>query len=129
MRYERDEASSGLGADAHRALRSIYAAPGEHEYWEGLEARIMARVTNGAEEWWSFFGGWTRVGLLAAGVAGLLVGYTAYRSHSEEQRMASLAVMEASESVRAEVETAALVPGTTRDATTRDATLRYVFSR
>lgn len=126
MRYERDEASSGLGADVHRVLRSIYTSPDDHDYWEGLESRIMSRVTSGAAEWWSFFGGWTRVGLLAAGVAGLIVSYAAYRGHAEEQRMASLAVMQASESVRAEVETAALLPGGT---TTRDATLRYVFSR
>lgn len=126
MRYERDEASSGLSDDAHRALQAIYRSPAEHEYWEGLESRIMSRVASGAGEWWSFFGDWTRVGLLAAGIAGLIVSVAAYQSRAEEQRLATLAVMEASESVRAEVETAALVPGGT---TTRDATLRYVFSR
>lgn len=125
MRYEREEASSELSGDARRALRSMYAAPAGRDYWEGLESRIMSRVTEGATEWWSFFGGWTRVGLLAAGLTGLIAGLAAYRSHAQEQRIASQAVIRA-ESIRAEVETAELVPS---GPTTRDATLRYVFSR
>lgn len=125
MRYEREEASSELSGDARRALRSMYAPPAGREYWEGLESRIMSRVTEGAAEWWSFFGGWTRVGLLAAGLTGLIASLAAYRSHAQEQRIASQAVIGA-QGIRAEVETAELVPS---GPSTRDATLRYVFSR
>jgi hypothetical protein len=125
MRYEREEASSELSGDVRRTLRSMYAPPAGREYWEGLESRIMSRVTEGAAEWWSFFGGWTRIGLLAAGLTGLLASFAAYRSHAQEQRMASQAVIDA-KTVRAEVETAELMPS---GPSTRDATLRYVFSR
>jgi hypothetical protein len=101
----------------------MYAPPGGEAYWSGLESRIMARVSGGAAEWWSFFGGWTRVGLMAAGVTALIAGLVAYRSHTESQRLAYEAVIETPESVRAAVEPS-MVPGVA----SRDATIRYVFS-
>ena len=125
MRYERDESASlELGADVRRVLRHIYAPPVGERYWNGLESRIMARVALRTTEWWSFFGGWTRVGLLAAGLTGLIAGLVAYRGHAEARRLAYRSILEAPESVRAEVESA-VVPG---GASTREATLRYVFS-
>lgn len=125
MRYERDGSDSQeLGTEARRALRALYAPPGGEAYWDGLESRIMVRVTSGAAEWWSFFDGWTRVGLLAAGLAGLIAGAVAYRSHTEAQRLAYEAVVETPESVRAEVDPS-VVPGGTASGI---ATLRFVFS-
>ena len=125
MRYHRDESSSSeLGAEIRQALADVYAAPSGQRYWDGLESRIMARVAGGATEWWSFFGGWTRIGLLAAGLTGLIAGLVAYRGHAEAQRLSYQSILEAPESVRAEVESA-VVPG---GSSTREATLRYVFS-
>ena len=124
MRYERDDSDpQELSAEVRRTLRTMYAPPGGDAYWSGLESRIMSRVTGGAAEWWSFFGGWTRVGLLAAGLTALSAVSVAYRSHTEAQQLAFEAVMETPQSVRTAVEPS-VVPG----AASRDATIRYVFS-
>lgn len=69
------------------ALRDLYRAPADEAYWEGLEARILARVGVEAEmpaAWWQVMGGWTRVGLLAAGLAALLAGAAALREREAD---------------------------------------------
>ena len=82
----------------------------------------MARATSGAGEWWTFFGGWTRIGLIAAGIAAIIAGTAAIRSRQVEERIAYQAVIEAAPTVPGMVATS--VPSTTA----RQATLRYVFS-
>ena len=65
-----------------RQLRERYAAP-TGEYWDGLEARIMAAVTAGrvavtdAAEWWQVLAGWARGGLVAATLAVVVAGSAA----------------------------------------------------
>lgn len=64
---------NGRDDDLTRALRALYEPPGEASYWLALEARIMARIDAGADQWWSPFGGWVRGGVLAAAVVVLAV--------------------------------------------------------
>jgi hypothetical protein len=123
MRHEQENPERELDGDVLQAMRSLYSAPAE-SYWQGLESRIMARVTNTAGEWWSFFGGWTRMGLAAAGIAALAVGVAMARSRSAEARLAYEAVLDVPSALPVPAETVSLVPSTT----TREATLRYVFS-
>jgi hypothetical protein len=64
----------GREDDLTRELRALYAPPSGESYWLTLEARIMARIDAGADEWWSPFGGWVREGMLAAAVVVLAIG-------------------------------------------------------
>jgi hypothetical protein len=125
MRDEHDmDSERELDADVLHALKGIYAAPPEASYWESLESRIRTRVTAGATEWWSFFGGWTRMGLAAAGIAAVALGVAMARSRTEEARLAYEAVIDVPAGVPVPAETISLMS----NMTTRDATLRYVFS-
>lgn len=70
-------------------LRRTYAAPDAPDYWDTLEARVMARVRQaaGPETWWGVIAGWRNAGLVAATLALLFTGaLVAY-----EQRMAERA--------------------------------------
>ena len=112
------------GPDAHttRVLREHYAAPREAGYWEALERRVMARVTGEGGEWWLAFGGWTRAGLIAAGLTALVGGAALWQARTVEARVAYEAVI-------AEPATSAEMAGTPRRAATeREATLRYLIS-
>jgi hypothetical protein len=51
-----------------RGLRSLYAAPAGDAYWDGLQARIMARVSDVELEWWTELDRWIRPALAAAAV-------------------------------------------------------------
>ena len=95
------------GGDPHvtRLLRELYAAPADANYWSGLEARIMARVSGGhaavvptVTEWWQVFGEWMGAGLAAAAVAALLAGATLMRERDEQRQVAYRSVLEASAS-------------------------------
>jgi hypothetical protein len=65
-----------------RGLRERYAAP-TGEYWDGLEARIMAAVdasravATDVGEWWQVLAGWARTGLVAATLAAVVAGSAA----------------------------------------------------
>lgn len=59
-------------------VRRMYLPPaqGDESYWSSLEQRIMARVVDPAflssldsPRWWNVLEGWSRAGLLAAGIA------------------------------------------------------------
>ncbi len=65
-----------LASDVRRMYTPPAVARGDHTYWSSLEQRIMARVADPAflasldsQRWWNVLEGWSRNGLLAAGIA------------------------------------------------------------
>jgi len=73
-----------------RELRAMYAPPAStpsDNYWDGLEARIMAAVRAGraapaaAVEWWQTLARWARPGLAAATVMIVVIGGIAIRAY------------------------------------------------
>ncbi len=71
---------SAIGAKLAAEVRRIYMPPavarGDESYWSSLEQRIMARVADpvflaslDSPRWWNVLEGWSRAGLLAAGIA------------------------------------------------------------
>lgn len=114
-----------LGGDAEvtRALRAMYAPPADAGYWDGLEAAIMRQVageTAAPRGAFDFLAGWSRVGLVAAGLSAILAGAAAVRDHDIETREAAQALLIDSSPVLA-IQTAS------GSGTAREATLRYVI--
>jgi hypothetical protein len=72
-----------------RGLRSLYAAPGGDAYWNELEARIMARVSDVELEWWTELDRWVRPALAAAAVLLLAAGAAMFRAHQAEADIAA----------------------------------------
>ena len=66
------------------ALRALYAAPADEQYWDSLEARIIAYVARGdsSDSWWSALADMARPGLIAA--AALIVAAAAALVHSRQ---------------------------------------------
>ena len=71
--------SDALSAETASTVRTMYlppaAARGDQSYWSALEQRLMARVNDPAfiaslesQRWWTVLEGWSRVGLVAAGI-------------------------------------------------------------
>ena len=59
----------GADASVNALLRELYAPPADPAYWEGLEARVLARVRGGAEpaaECWHVLDTCARAGPAAA---------------------------------------------------------------
>jgi hypothetical protein len=104
------------------ALRALYAAPGGDGYWDALEQRIMARVSEPGE-WWQVVAGWTRVGLVAAGIAACIaVAAAAQAREAAAARLAYEAVLEVAP-------TATLQSATQGERLSeREAALRYMIS-
>lgn len=85
-------------------LRSHLRPPADPAYWDGLEARIMARIaaeggrTVAADEvggWWEPFQEWRRAGLAAAVAALLVGGFGFWRSTTAAPHLAYDVVVEA----------------------------------
>jgi hypothetical protein len=64
-----------LSAEARRMYLPPAVARGDQGYWSALEQRIMARVADPAflasleqNRWWTVLEGWSRAGLVAAGI-------------------------------------------------------------
>ena len=72
-----------------RGLRSLYMAPGGDAYWNELEARIMARVSDVELEWWTELDRWVRPALAAAAVLLLAAGAAMFRAHQAEADIAA----------------------------------------
>lgn len=110
-----------------RVLRERYAAPSDPTYWTGLEASILAVVRKGsampAPNSLDFLAKWSRVGLFAAGVAGLIAGLAVTRVRQTEARVAFESVFRDSSPVVA-IQSAPTpeTPGA------REATLRYLIN-
>jgi hypothetical protein len=101
------------------ALRALLAAPDDALYWSALEASILARVAED-DDWTAQFARWTRPGLIAAAVAGLVAAAALARTSEVEAReMATM--LETPISYTARVATQISEPDG------RDATLRYVI--
>jgi hypothetical protein len=69
-------------------LRDLYAPPAAESYWAGLEARIMARVGQGENAWWSELGHWARPALVAAAMLVIVAGLIVFRTREEATQVA-----------------------------------------
>ena len=90
------------------AMQPLLAPPMDNAaYWDGLHRRIMARIaTVGAPStWWSISPNMARAGLIAAGLALLILGALIQQTREIEARMAVQAVTET------EMEVARIIPG------------------
>ncbi len=121
MRLEPRIGPEGRDDELTRALRELHAPAGGEAFWDGLERRILARVTNVEDDlWWRQLGHWRR-GLAVAGAAAILLAGFAARHSNQERSLAAYKAIESSRiaSVRfaSEAEPSA----------SRDVTLRYVI--
>ena len=66
MTDERHVPDIGLSDATRRALAEHLRPPGGDAYWDGLHARIRARLATAEIEWWMVLGRWARVGIAAA---------------------------------------------------------------
>ena len=105
-----------------RGLRSLYAAPGGDTYWNELEARIMARVSDVELGWWTELDRWARPAMAAAAVLLLAAGTAMFRAHQAE---ADIAADNMLSSPAVPVSTA-IRPGLQDD---REARIRFLFGR
>jgi hypothetical protein len=124
IRY-RPEAGNSEDPALTRLLREHYAAPVDSDYWSGFEAAIMKRVSRGDSAPAGIFellAGWSRPGLIAAGVAGLIAGLAISRVRQAEASVAYEAVFrDSSPAVAMQIP-----PEQTKSA--REATLRYLIT-
>lgn len=90
LRLHPGGANDGDGPDAEivRGLRQIYAAPTADDYWRGLEARILSRLTAPTIAWWDELDRWMRPALAAAALVLLAAGVAMVRAHQVEQQVA-----------------------------------------
>lgn len=118
-----------LDAKTASEVRTMYlppaAARGDQSYWLSLEQRIMARVLDPAfmaildtPRWWNVLDGWSRTGLLAAGIAlavsaALIQSQAADDTGAEYEAVASMPALDA------------LAPAVDQ----RDAVMTYVLAR
>jgi hypothetical protein len=101
------------------ALRALLSAPADPGYWSALEARVLARIAE-EDDWTVPLARWSRPGLIAAAVAGLIAAAALARTSDVEAReMATM--LETPLSYTARVATEITEPGG------REATLRYVI--
>ncbi len=112
----------GRDDDLTRSLRAIYARPSDAAYWAALEARIMAHIAEEVEGWWTPFREWVRLGLVAAGIAGVAAGTATVRSHNAQTGLAYRTVVETPLTLTAQIATQ------TGDRSSREATLQYLIS-
>ena len=90
------------------ALQPLLAPPMDNAaYWDGLQRRIMARIASVGTpaSWWSISPTMARAGLIAAGLALLILGALVQQTREIEARMAVQSVTET------ELEVARILPG------------------
>src|SRR3954454_23664632 len=66
------------------AMRSLYAAPAGHAYWNELESRIMGRVAEVELGWWTELDRWLKPALAAAAVLVIAAGVAMFRPHQSD---------------------------------------------
>lgn len=107
-----------------RVLREYYAAPAEAAYWVGLEAAILDHVRGhsaAAPGIVDFLARWSRSGLIAAGIAGLIATLAVSRARHEEAQVAFETVLRASSPVIA-------IQASSAKPMAREATLQYLIA-
>jgi hypothetical protein len=80
--------NDGNDGEIVRELRAMYAPPVGEPYWNDLEARIMARITEVDLGWWAELDRWARPALIAAAVLVLAAGIAMFRAHQVETETA-----------------------------------------
>ncbi|HKC81543.1 MAG TPA: hypothetical protein VKB91_10135 [Gemmatimonadaceae bacterium] len=112
-------------------LREVYAPPAEGAYWDGLEARIMAKIAEHRSSlipvnWWTDLATWMAPGMAAAALLFVAAGMLWSRQKDEDMRTSYEAVTESEADV---------LPGAVQVVTAphdgssqREATFRYVLS-
>lgn len=80
--------TDGGDDDITRELRSLYAAPAGEPYWNELETRIMARITEVDLGWWAELDRWVRPALVAAALLVLAAGIAMFRAREAETQTA-----------------------------------------
>ena len=111
----------GRDDELTRALRAAYAPPGGEAFWEGLERRILARVSATDEDiWWRQLSRWRR-GLALAGAAAIIMAGLVAQHSNRERSIAAYREIESSRVAPVQV-----ASETEREAS-RDVTLRYVM--
>lgn len=128
QRHTPDDGRGGPDDPLAALLRERYAAPTDPAYWAGLEARVLARVRQGADaaapEWWQLLGRWSRVGAVAAATTALVAAAALVQSRAAAARAAFEAVVETTPALPiTAVARTAVTP-----ADGREATLRYVIT-
>jgi hypothetical protein len=112
---------NGRDDELTRELRDIYAPSGGEAFWEGLERRILARVSASEEDmWWRQLSRWSR-GLAVASAAAVLVAGLVAQHSNRERSMAAYKEIESSRVVPVQV------ASETERESSRDVTLRYVM--
>lgn len=121
--------SSALDARLASEVRRMYMPPaqdgGTQSYWSSLEQRIMARVADPvflasleSPRWWNVLDGWSRAGMLAAGIA-VIVSAALMQNESADDGNVEY------ESVAAMPALEALAPAVDQN----DAVIAYVLAR
>jgi hypothetical protein len=90
------------------ALQPLLTPPTDNAaYWDGLQHRIMARIASVGTpaSWWSISPTMAKAGLIAAGLAVLILGALVQQTREIEARMAVQSVTET------EMEVARILPG------------------
>jgi anti-sigma-K factor RskA len=120
MRMEPRIGPQGRDDELTRELRSMHAPPDGEAFWDGLERRILARVTASEDDsWWRQVTRW-RSGLAVAGAAAIVMAGLVAQHSNRERSIAAYREIESSRVVPVQV-----ASETEREAS-RDVTLRYV---
>jgi hypothetical protein len=106
-----------------RTLVGHYAPPSDPSYWEQLEARILARVKGDVvEQWWGWFPGWVRYGMVAAAAAALVAAIASWQVQVAQERLAARELLDTPAEIPLLSE---VVSPPNRD---RNQTLRYLLT-
>jgi anti-sigma-K factor RskA len=121
MRMEPRIGPEGREDELTRTLRAIHTPTGGEAFWEGLERRILARVTANEEDiWWRQLSRWRR-GLAIASAAAIVMAALIAQHSNHERSLAAYREIESSRVAPVQV-----ASETEREAS-RDVTLRYVM--
>jgi hypothetical protein len=112
-------------------LREVYAPPAEGAYWDGLEARIMAKIAEHRSSlipvnWWTDLATWMAPGMAAAALLFVAAGILWSRQKDEDMRTTYEAVTESDADVLPGA--VQLVTAPHDGSSQREATSRYVLS-
>jgi len=112
-------------------LREVYARPAEGAYWDGLEARIMAKIAEHRSSlipvnWWTDLATWMAPGMAAAALLFVAAGMLWSRQKDEDMRTTYEAVTESEADVLPGA--VQLVTAPHDGSSQREATFRYVLS-